>query len=115
MPLTTTSLNAAVDAIANQGGWISMHTGDPGTTGANEVASGSYARQQTTWGAAANGQRTGSEVVVPIPGGVTISYFGIWSAKTGGTLLATGSLAPSESFGAAGSYRYVPTLAVTAS
>ena len=45
MPFTESALNIGADAIAAASRWVSAHTGDPSTTGANEVAGGSYARQ----------------------------------------------------------------------
>jgi hypothetical protein len=41
--------NALVAAYIAQGAWISMHTADPGSTGAFEATGGSpaYARKQT--------------------------------------------------------------------
>jgi hypothetical protein len=69
------------------GTWISLHTGNPGDTGANEVSGGSpaYARKQTTWGSAVSGLITGSEVVFDVPPGTTVTHVGINSASTSGT------------------------------
>jgi hypothetical protein len=65
------------------GTMASMHTADPGATGANEVtnAGGStYARQACTWGAAAGGV---SNLAAPVdfPGmpPVTVNFFGVWT------------------------------------
>lgn len=71
------------------GSWISVHTADPGTTGANEATGGSpaYARKQTTWsGGAVDGQIAGSQITVDLPAG-TYAWLGIWSAATGGTFI----------------------------
>ena len=110
MAFTDATLNEAVEAVSALGSWISAHTGDPSTTGANEVTGGSYAREQTTWGAASSGDQTGSEVSVSIPGGNTVSYWGIWSASSGGTFVGGFAISPSEGFGADGILNITPTI-----
>lgn len=88
-------LDIALAAIVANYGSISLHTGDPGTTGAAEVTGGSYARQTTTWGTPAGAQVTGSQVTLNVPAGVTISYWGLWSpviaAPSGLGVAAVGS------------------------
>lgn len=42
MPLSNTQKHAMLDTL--DGKYISLHTADPGTTGAGEVVGGSYAR-----------------------------------------------------------------------
>lgn len=110
MPYTDSALNDAVNGIATNATWISAHTADPSTTGANEVTGGSYARQQTTWGSASSGDRTGSEVSVPIPAGTTVTHWGLWSAQSGGTFKGGFPLSASEVFGSAGTLDHTPTL-----
>ncbi|WNN95003.1 hypothetical protein SEA_MAGRITTE_26 [Microbacterium phage Magritte] len=100
MPFTNASREAGALAIAALGNFISLHTGDPGTTGANEATGGApaYARKQTTWaGGAADGSVPGSQVTFDVPAG-TYTHMGIWSAATGGTFL--GGFALSSSTGA---------------
>ncbi|WHT21009.1 hypothetical protein N8J89_08060 [Crossiella sp. CA-258035] len=110
MPFTDTAKNAAVNGVAGGATWISLHTADPGTTGTAEVTGGSYARVQTTWGAAASGSRVGSQAVINVPAGTTITHWGIWSASTSGTFYYSGTLPASETFGSAGTYGLTPTL-----
>lgn len=76
------------DTYTGLGRWISMHTADPGTTGANEATGGSpaYARKQTTWTSGTTGTNTGSVVTIDLPAG-TYTHAGIWSAATGGTFI----------------------------
>jgi hypothetical protein len=107
---TDASLNAAIDAVAALGTWVSMHTGNPGTTGANEVAGGSYGRQQTTWGAASGGARAGSQVTINIPAATTITHWGFWSASSAGTFRGGDALDASETFGSAGTIAHTPTI-----
>lgn len=88
MPWKVTATRTLVaDYTAGLGTWISLHTADPGQTGASEVSGGSpaYARKQTTWGAASSGTATGSEVLFDVPPGTTVTHVGIWSASTSGT------------------------------
>jgi hypothetical protein len=110
MGFTDAVLNDAVEAVTALGDWISAHTGDPGTTGANEVTGGSYARGQTTWGAASSGDQTGSQVSLVIPGGNTVTHWGIWSASSGGTFIGGFELDNSEGFGSDGVLNVTPTI-----
>lgn len=76
-------LNALDEAVA---GYLSLHTANPGTTGASEVSGGSYARQAVVWDAASGGVKAmnGTEAF-SIPAGTTVTYAGLWSASTSGT------------------------------
>lgn len=114
MPYTTAADNTAIAAVKGAASYISLHTGDPSTTGTNEVTGGSYARVQTTWpGSPTGGSVTGSAVVINVPAGTTITYWGLWTASTSGTFYFGGILAASETFGAAGTYSLTPTLTAT--
>lgn len=76
-------------AGTGQGAWISLHSSDPGTTGANELTGGTpaYARKQTTWtGGAADGSVPGSELEFDVPPG-PVTHIGCHTAQTGGTFL----------------------------
>lgn len=115
MPFNNNGLNAAVNGVAAAATYISAHTADPSTTGTSEVAGGSYARQQTTWGTATIGERLGSQVAIPIPAGTSVTYWGIWSAATAGTFYGGFALGATETFGAAGTLNHTPTLDANAS
>lgn len=110
MALSVTARNALADAIAAGATWVSLHTADPGTTGASEAAG--IARQQTTFGAASGGDRVGSQVTMTIGGGGggPFTHFGLWSASSAGTFWAGGPLSPAETFAGAGSLRVTPTI-----
>lgn len=77
--------NAMVTHLSSLIDRVSLHTGDPGAGGANEVTGGTpaYARQTPTWGTAASGQiniaSIGSHA---IPAGSTIMYAGFWNNGT---------------------------------
>lgn len=113
MPFTSAADTVAITAVKNAATFISLHTADPSTTGANEVTGGTYARVATTWGSVTAGSVTGSAVVVNIPAGTTITHWGLWTASTAGTFYFGGALAASEVYGAAGSYTLTPTLTAT--
>jgi hypothetical protein len=90
MPLANAGLNTAVTALAGQATYVSLHTGNPGTSGTSEVTGGSpaYARLPVTWGAPASGvSALSAGVLFDVPGGTTVAYFGYWTAATGGTFL----------------------------
>ncbi len=112
MGFTDTAKQTALDAEAAAATWITLHTGDPSTTGANEVVGGSYARKQTTWGAYAGGSKVGSQVTFDVPGSTTITHWGIRTASSGGTFYYGGTVL-NEIFGGAGQYLFTPTLTAT--
>lgn len=75
--------NSAAPAVATP--WISLHTGDPGETGANELTAGThtYARQSGAFGAASAGAVTTTAGLTwtDMPG-TTITHIGVWSSST---------------------------------
>ncbi|MEU9805015.1 hypothetical protein [Mycobacterium sp. NPDC050853] len=80
---------AASNAIAALGAYISLHTSTGGgTTGANEASGGGYGRQLTTWTAGSTGVNNGSGVTVPCAA-ATYTEGGIWSASTSGTFVGS--------------------------
>lgn len=87
---TNATKEAAAVAITGLGRWISVHTGAPGTTGANEATGGGYARVQTTWTAgASDGSVVGSEVSISLPAAAGYQCPGVWTAATGGTFVGS--------------------------
>ena len=96
--ISTTEANQALSTT----GWayVSLHTGDPSTTGANEVTGGSYARVAVTWNSPSGGSVTNSNSLsINLPASTTASYFGVWSALTTGTYYIGGALSPSVTTG----------------
>ncbi|MGH3956486.1 MAG: hypothetical protein ACRDTI_20870 [Mycobacterium sp.] len=89
MTATSAHQKTVCDAIAALGGKITLHSGDPGTTGANLITT-SPASGTTTWGASADGAggdtgkavATGSAVTLQVPASTTASHYGIWSGST---------------------------------
>lgn len=80
--------------------YVSLHTADPGETGASEVTGASYARQQVAaagWAVAASGATSNLNVIqfVSMPA-VTVTHVGIWDALSGGNFLWGGALTASR-------------------
>ncbi|MHB1472412.1 MAG: phage tail fiber protein [Dermatophilaceae bacterium] len=93
MGLGVTGANAALNGLVSAGLWVSIHSADPGTTGANEATGGGYARLSVgTWPAAASSSLTWTgNLVFSLPVG-TWTYFGVWSASTAGSFVVSGPL-----------------------
>jgi hypothetical protein len=97
MAFTSATKETSALAATGLGSWISLHSADPGTTGANEATGGSpaYARKQTTWtGGTSDGSVSGSAVAIDVPAG-TYSHIGVWSAATSGTFVGGAALSAS--------------------
>ena len=77
--------------------YLSLHSGSPGTTGANEITGGSYARQAITFGTASAGSQasSGTDAAQSFTGMPAEAggcpYFGIWTLVSSGTYLAGGT------------------------
>ncbi len=70
-----------LNALATEVNRVSLHSGDPGANGANELAGGTpaYARQIPTWGAPASGQVNIASIGSHnVPGGTTVLAVGFW-------------------------------------
>lgn len=105
MALSTAGRNAAAGGVSAVAAYISLHTGDPGTTGTAEVTGGAYARKSATWAAASGGAvAISNDPVFDVPASTTITHYGLWSAATSGTYYGSGSLSASEAYTAAGTY-----------
>jgi hypothetical protein len=85
--------------------YISLHSGDPGLTGANEITAGAnaYARQSGSFGAAASGAITNDAQIqwTNLPS-VTVTYGGVWDALTTGNFLYRFALSSSQVVNAGG-------------
>lgn len=112
MALSNTQKNAMLDTLDSK--FISLHTGDPSTTGANEVTGGSYARVAETLDAASGGSKTNASVVMDFTGmpAATVTHFGVWSASSAGTFLWGGALAASKTTTSGDTFRF-PTSSLT--
>lgn len=91
----TSILNAVLNntpyAVATA--WLSLHDDDPAGTGANEIAGGSYIRQQVPKAAASSGEwaSTGSVAFADMPE-ADLTHLGLWTAATGGSFITGGAV-----------------------
>lgn len=101
---TDATENAQADEDAARCPYASIHTGDPGTTGANEATGGSpaYARKALSFNAAGTEGPLGSSqpatvgvawgsATFDLPAG-TFTDYGLWSAVTAGTFRGSGEI-----------------------
>lgn len=82
MSLVTTAKNTMLDALTVD--TLSLHSGFPGLTGANEISGGApaYARKAVTFAAASGGSRaTSATVTFDVPA-TTVRWVGLWSGAT---------------------------------
>lgn len=95
------------DALFMQVNWtapttlyLSLHTADPGGTGASEVSGSSYARVLvTTAFTSVNGAITNaSQIDFPevTSSSYTATHWGLWSASTAGTYYTGGDVSPDK-------------------
>jgi hypothetical protein len=110
MPLAETGETAVMDALL-VGRFVSLHTGIPP---GNEVVGGAYARQPATFvqtsGPDPTIYKNDALIAYPTATGAwgIIAYFGIWSALTGGSLLAYNVVGASKPVDAGDSARWDP-------
>jgi hypothetical protein len=87
--LSNNGKHVKLDALRTAVTHLSLHSGDPSTTGANEISGGSpaYARKAVSGGSAASGGSVliSANITFDVPAGTTVSYVGMWSASTAGT------------------------------
>jgi hypothetical protein len=95
---------------------ISLHTGDPGSTGANEITGAAataagYAKKAVTWNPATGGAGddvatiTGTAIQFDVPAG-DIRFYGVWQ---GGTYLYGKALNPQVNLSVAGKVTVTPS------
>lgn len=77
---TTSAKNTMLDSLTVTA--ASLHTGFPGSTGANEVSGGSYARQTPSFGAASGAVRTAGSLSWSVPASTTVRWVGYWNGST---------------------------------
>lgn len=105
MALTNTVLDAANNAITGLLGFASLHTADPGGTGANEVTGGGYTRIAAVWdpsSGAVAALDAPLNFVGPLGGPAT--HIGFWSAISAGAWRGGKALTGDQNFSASGQY-----------
>ena len=90
LPTTTADTMLSAELTAGTTYYLSIHSASPGTTGANEIA---VTRQPIVFAAASGGSMasTDAQAFTGVPA-VSVVGAGIWTAATGGTYVAGGSV-----------------------
>lgn len=104
MGYSVAAKNLMLDALAPP--FASLHNGDPGDGGANEISGGSpaYARKANTWNPASGGSKDNSnQPVFDVPPATSVKYVGFWSLVTGGVFYGS-ALVTQEDFANQGTY-----------
>lgn len=105
MALTAGGLNIMLNAFGDAAAFVSLHTDNPGTNGANEVSNGEYARVDPNWDSADGGAMVNADAVVfDVPASTTIKFLGYWSAGSGGTFYGSRALDADQTYATAGTY-----------
>jgi len=103
MSASTTLKDGVLGAILNATAYseadlyLSLHTADPGSTGANEATGGSYARQAIPKVAPSSGTYTSDAAITfaSMPAG-TFTHVGLWDAATAGNYIDGDALTASK-------------------
>ena len=112
MPYSTYLKNAWLNTLRNVSfsvatTYASLHSANPGNTGASELSGGSpaYARKAVAWNAATGGAMDDSTngAVFDVPAGATVAFVGLWDALTNGNFLGYADVTD-EAFAAQGTY-----------
>lgn len=105
---------AAADGIKaiSANPWVSLHTANPGSTGASEASGAPYGRVQASWVSGTTGTLTTTQVSVPAAAG-TYTHAGLWTAQTGGTFIGGDVLSPQIQLLGSGSINVTPSLAIS--
>jgi hypothetical protein len=86
----------AAPTVSATSHWVSLHTADPGTTGASETSGGGYARIQFSVGTPAAGACSNTGIMTFTTAGVTaVTYIGTYDAVTAGNYEVGAALASS--------------------
>ena len=103
MALTDATLNLVGTYLAGLCTHASLHSANPGTTGANETTAG---RQAVTFNVDADGDLTLSATENFTGGAASgaVAYVGLWSAASGGTFRGGFAITGDATFNAAGEY-----------
>lgn len=106
MPFTNDGKHFMLDALAAVVDEISLHTADPGATGANEVEADSdtaYVRKTPSWAASAGGEKALSgNLIFDVPAGTTVTHIGFWESGSDPVFHGSASLDSPEVFSGAG-------------
>lgn len=104
MPYTPDGKGIMLEELASQITHVSLHTGAPGTTGANEVAGGAYARKTAAFAAFDDTDAIAINPAIEfdVPAATTVAYVGFWIDGTPDVFVGYDDLDEPETFGSAG-------------
>lgn len=103
--LTNAELQIIGDGLETRLVWMSLHNADPGTTGANEITGGGYARQAVTMTSDADGDLTlDATASFSGPASEPVHSVGFWSANSAGTFRAGFPRTGDATFSTGGAY-----------
>lgn len=101
--ITNTLANDMLVRASSLALWLSLHNGDPGSTGASEITP--PARRLAGWAAPTSGKLALTAAVhCAVPAGSSIGFYGMWNNGSGGTFMGGSSLSAVEIFAAPGTY-----------
>src|SRR6185312_8797458 len=87
---------ASAPTVSATSHWVSLHTADPGTTGASETSGGGYARIQFSVGTPSGGSCSNTGTMTFTTAGTTaITHIGTYDAATAGNYEVGAALASS--------------------
>lgn len=94
--------------------FLSIHTADPGNTGASEYTTYTGTRPSIAFPAASS-QSAGNTAQIDFAamGATTITHIGLWTAASGGTFKGGGALAASKTTASGDTLRFVASTGVT--
>ena len=76
MPYTPTGLSLATTGALPT--TVSLHTADPGNTGASEVSGVAYARQAIAFTVTDGAADSNAQITFTVPAGTTVTHVGYW-------------------------------------
>lgn len=97
----------ALSALGAKATYVSLHTGDPGTSGANELTGGTpvYAAQATAWTTPTTDTLAlSNQPTWNVPAGSTITHVAFRDAATGGNVVWSRALPFAETYAGQGTY-----------
>jgi hypothetical protein len=104
MPLTDATLNLMGTYLSTIAGYLTLHSADPGTSGANLVTTD--ARVAASWAVDSDGDLTltAAAAFTGAPPNSPVYYLGLWSDPTAGTFRGGLPLTGDNQTTAAGGY-----------
>lgn len=114
MPFTVATANKVLNKLLRNQDfqhpsqiYVSLHTGDPGEDGTNEVTGGGYKRQLVTFSTPSNKQTSNpSDIEFDNMPACTITHMGLWDAETEGNFWWGGQLVVSKQLDAGDTVRF---------